>query len=232
MNDTRKTLRIEQAASRSQEGSGASPGVVTIAQVVMGQIYEYRMTRLSGGVTLQGFSRITVEPEPLGMASTRRFTASEEINIGGEKILRTLHMSQSSDGTLYCHGLSGPDWRRLVVNSRGGFYTYLRSPLMVGDSYATHIRYDDGSGSIWQCTVEAMEELTVPAGTFLTCRTAMVSHEERGGITNYQSWYSPEMTYPVKGIRSSVDSIYIRELIGVSRADGAEGYSAGAGSDR
>ena len=212
-------LNDENKYGRKENKGVISAGrmqMVSLPHISIGTRLEYNVTRLVDGVTLRGKSITTILPDPVATKRSGRFVLRDVITIGGEVIEYSFLMSQASDGTLYCHGNSGQGSGRLVVNHRGGFYVYLRSPFIVGDHYSTNVTYDNNTSMRWQCSVEAVEQVKVPIGKMMAFRIVMSKQEDHRPLYGYTAWYSPEYGYPIKNVRSFGKQVYISELVRVT----------------
>ena len=115
------------------------------------------------------------------------------------------YFSQDSDGTFYQHsrvnGYVNPPVERFVAWPPGGKYASIVSPITVGATNTWDVVFDDGTRSIGQSTVVAIEKVTVPAGAFLAARIEVSNTETNEDVTyswDCTVWHVPEIGREVR----------------------------------
>ena len=116
------------------------------------------------------------------------------------------YFTQDDDGTSYDHGgldAQQPAVERFVIVPTTGGAGGIQNPLRVGATSLTNfIEYDDGTTETRSSTVVAIEEITVPLGTFVAFRIEGSSTEVLENTTTTflsTKWSVPEIGVSVRG---------------------------------
>lgn len=112
-----------------------------------------------------------------------------------------VYYSQGADGTLYVHGFLDdsvqPPVSRFVIDPPEGKAILWGSPMGLGSLVQTNfIEYGDGTTETVQGVVVAIENITVPAGTFAALRIEGSGSSTLGMTTTtevFTSWFVPEL---------------------------------------
>lgn len=99
--------------------------------------------------------------------------------------------------------------------------TIVRWPAELGKKWTTayireNVRARQTDDMILDCTIDAVDSVTVPAGSFRAFHTVCLN--QRSGSLNYEFWYAPEVGNMVKDRSNLSYGIRERELIGFKRA--------------
>ena len=154
-----------------------------IRRSAYGDRFLYKLAARTGGVGYESESVITCEPseEPdLMMIKTVRENQSP---VAGVEVLRGL-VKQGEQGVCYEYGPIEERFRTPVISRR--------SPMSVGQYYSTLYCYSDICCEE-HVTVEALEEVKVPAGTFEAFRLRLQSP-----LPERISWFAPSLNAMVR----------------------------------
>ena len=169
----------------------------SIRRSKVGDRFAYKLAARTGGIGYESESVITCEPssEPeLVLIKTVRENQTPEPNV---ETLEGL-VRQDDAGVCYEYGPVDARFGKPVISRR--------SPMAVGQYYSTLYCYSDICCEE-HVTVEALEEVTVPAGTFETFRLRLQSP-----LPERISWFAPSLNAMV---RESVecDGYYSLEVL-------------------
>jgi len=133
-------------------------------------------------------------------------TFSGEVN-GDAEVVRSArwYFTQVDDGTVYQHGrvnaYVNPPAERTVIWPPEGKYAVFLCPIEVGATQVWDVSFDDGAQLTGQSTVEGVERIVTPAGTFVAARIDVRETEVTAGGTfswHYILWHAPELGHEVK----------------------------------
>lgn len=190
------------------------PSTSTLRTLAPGDFWVFdstiRVTGAAGTTVTQTRVRIEVShvtfTDPAGetvraLVSTRLHAEAADDDSG--ELFRTELFTQAEDGTYFVHGESDASGGiRWVETPSDGRYVSLRSPITPEDQIPAHdVFFDDGGGFNEAYSVEALETVRTPLGTFAAYPVRRVHVSESDGTTETletTEWVFPEIGAPMR----------------------------------
>ena len=148
-----------------------------------GDRFVYKLAARTGGVGYESESLITCEPSGEPELMLIKTVRENLLPDPGAEVLTGL-VRQGDQGECYEHGPCEDRFRRPVISRR--------SPMSVGQYYSTLYCYSDICCEE-HVTVESLEEVTVPAGTFEAFRLRLQSP-----LPERICWFAPSLNAMVR----------------------------------